>query len=322
MDIGISELFGIWCLEFGISLAMLRPMVKKSYHHNNSHTPVLLEHVVGLLEPKPHESYLDFTAGYGGHASQILARTGDESKLTLVDRDEHAISYLKTKFSKKAHLIHSDFVSAATELLAKEMKFDMILLDLGVSSPHLDNASRGFSFQTDAPLDMRMDNRQQLTAKTVVNKYSEDELKRIIKEYGEEPKAKKIAQAIVENRPINSTVQLAAIVEKIYGRRGKIHPATRTFQALRIAVNQELTQLETVLPLLPALLEEGGRVAVISFHSLEDRLVKRFFKEQEASGFEAELKLLTKKPVSGAIDDVLNRRARSAMLRAAIKINI
>lgn len=297
-------------------------LVKKSNHHNNSHIPVLLERVIQLLSPKPGESYLDLTAGYGGHASKILSKTGDEGKLTLVDRDEHAITFLSSKFSKKAHLIHSDFAGTAKKLAEEKKQFDMILLDLGVSSPHLDNASRGFSFQTDAPLDMRMDNRQELTAETVVNQYSEDELIRIIKEYGEEPKARKIAQAIIQNRPINSTVQLANIVEQTYGRRGKIHPATRTFQALRIAVNQELIQLETVLPLIPQLLKPDGRVAIISFHSLEDRLVKRFFKQQEASGYEAELKLLTKKPISGATDDVLNRRARSAMLRAAIKINI
>lgn len=297
-------------------------LVKKSNHHNNSHIPVLLERVIDLLNPKPGESYLDLTAGYGGHASSILLNSGDESKLTLVDRDEHAISFLATKFSNKTRIIHSDFAGAAKTLVEEKAKFDMILLDLGVSSPHLDNASRGFSFQSDAPLDMRMDNRQELTAEKIVNEYSESDLIKILKEYGEEPKAKRVAQAIIAARPLSSTLQLATLLEEIYGRRGKIHPATRTFQALRIAVNEELSQLETVLTLIPQLLKPRGRVVVISFHSLEDRLVKRFFKQQKESGYEAELQILTKKPISGATEDVLNRRARSAKLRAAIKINI
>lgn len=301
---------------------MLSLMVKKSNHHNNSHIPVLLERVIDILDPKTGESYLDLTAGYGSHASAILKKMGDDSKLTLVDRDEHAVSFLKQKFHDRPSIIHSDFARAAQELVHLKKSYDMILIDLGVSSPHLDNASRGFSFQADAPLDMRMDNRQMLTAQTVVNEYSEQELIKILKEYGEEPRAKHLAQAIIAARPVSTTVQLAALVEETLGRRGKIHPATRTFQALRIAVNDELVQLKTVLPLLPRLLNPGGRVAVISFHSLEDRLVKRFFALQRESGYEAELRVLTKKPISGATDDVLNRRARSAKLRAAIKINI
>lgn len=296
---------------------MLKAMVKTN-HHNNSHVPVLLDDVIKLLSPKPHESYLDLTAGYGGHASKVLDIVGDENKLTLVDRDIHAISFLKSRFTA-AELIHKDFANAALELVKKQKAFDMILIDLGVSSPHLDNGERGFSFQLDAPLDMRMDNRQDLTAEKVVNEYSEDSLIRILKEYGEEPKAKKIAKAILAARPISTTLQLASIVESLYGRRGKTHPATRTFQSIRIAVNEELTQLENTLPLLPKLLNPGGRVVIISFHSLEDRIVKRFFKTQTDSGYEAELKVLTKKPISGATNDVFNRRARSAKLRAAIK---
>ncbi len=294
---------------------------KKTYHHNNSHVPVLLEAVEHILAPKSGDSYLDLTAGYGGHASRILESTGDATRVTLVDRDNNAVASLSGLSKQGAQILHQDYLSAAQDLVTKGTQFDMILIDLGVSSPHLDNAERGFSFQTDAPLDMRMDNRQQLTAETLVNLYSEVELTKVLKEYGEEPKAKKIAHAIVMNRPITSTLKLAEVVETVYGRRGKIHPATRTFQALRIAVNEELHQLQTVLPLLPDLLTIGGRVAIISFHSLEDRLVKQYFASEQQSGYEAKLNLLTKKPISGATEDVLNRRARSAKLRAAVKIN-
>ncbi len=297
-------------------------MVKKTHHHNNSHIPVLLEAVLDVLAPKKGETYLDLTAGYGGHASKILEKTGKATNVTLVDRDNNAIVFLDALKKQGARVIHQDFASAAVDLVQQNEQFDMILLDLGVSSPHLNNAERGFSFQTDGPLDMRMDNRQELTAQTVVNEYSESELIKILKEYGEEPKAKKIAQAIIATRPISSTLQLAEIVEKHYGRRGKIHPATRTFQALRIAVNDELRQLQNTLPLLPKLLKPGGRMAIISFHSLEDRLVKRFMVLEAQNGYEATLKILTKKPISGATNDALNRRARSAKLRAAIKINI
>lgn len=296
-------------------------LVKEAHHHNNSHIPVLLEAVLTQLAPKQGESYLDLTAGYGGHASKVLERTGDPNKVTLVDRDEHAINALQELKNVGARVIHNDFAQAAADLALAGERFDMILIDLGVSSPHLDNAERGFSFQTDAPLDMRMDNRQVLTAQTLVNTSTEAELIRILKEYGEEPKAKRIAQAIIAARPLQTTLQLAGIVLGIYGRRGKTHPATRTFQALRIAVNQELEQVQRTLPLLPKLLNPGGRVAVISFHSLEDRLVKRYFAEQAESGYEAELRVLTKKPISGATEDVLNQRSRSAKLRVAIKIN-
>lgn len=295
-------------------------LVNKS-HHNNSHVPVLLEAVIRVLAPNQGDSYLDLTAGYGGHASKIIENTGSSTNVTLVDRDKNAIDALSSLKERGARIIHQDFASAAVNLVNETQQFDMILLDLGVSSPHLDNAKRGFSFQTEALLDMRMDNRQELTAQTLVNEYSEAELVKILKEYGEEPKAKKIAQAIIAARPISSTLQLADIVEKNYGRRGKIHPATRTFQALRIAVNDELGQLEKTLPLLPKLLKPGGRMAIISFHSLEDRLVKRFMVTEAQNGYEATLKILTKKPISGATDDALNRRARSAKLRAAIKIN-
>lgn len=294
----------------------------KKHHHNNSHVPVLLDAVLTYLDPKPGESYLDLTAGYGGHASKVLSNMGDASQMTLVDRDESAISSLQEFAQQGARLIHNDFASAAQELLSAGDQFDMILIDLGVSSPHLDNQERGFSFMHDAPLDMRMDPRQEETAASIINTSTEERLIDILKSFGEEPKAKKIAHAIVLARPIQTTFELVKVVETIYSHRGKTHPATRTFQAFRIAVNKELEQVSQTLQLLPDLLSDDGRVAIISFHSLEDRLVKRFFAEEAKAGYEARLQILTKKPISGKTEQVFNPRARSAMLRAAVKIKI
>jgi len=287
------------------------------------HIPVLLDATLELLQPKEGESYLDLTAGYGGHAKAFLQRTGTQASSTLVDRDDYAIGKLSELANDNIQLLHTDFVSAAQALIEEEKQFDIVLIDLGVSSPQLDQGERGFSFKNKGPLDMRMDRRQELTAATLVNTAKIAELERIIHQYGEEPTgaAKRIALAIVKNRPFVTTEQLAdLILQEHRGKRGKIHPATRTFQALRIAVNAELQQIETVLPLLPQLLRPKGRVGIISFHSLEDRLVKRYFAEQKADGLEAELQVLTKKPIDGAISDVSNPRARSAKLRAAVKI--
>lgn len=291
--------------------------------HQELHIPVLLEATLEQLHPQPGESYLDLTAGYGGHAAAFLARTGSPERATLVDRDEYAIQRLAGFAEKGVRLLHTDFAAAAKQLAEEGRRFDMILVDLGVSSPQLDQSERGFSFMRGGPLDMRMDNRQELTAATLVNTAKTDELTRIIREYGEESpgQAKRIATAIASSRPLKATDELAAVIKReIRGKWGKTHPATRTFQALRIAVNDELKQIAETLPLLPKLLNDGGRVGVISFHSLEDRLVKRYFAEQAASGFEAELRILTKKPIDGAIHDVHNPRARSAKLRAAVKI--
>lgn len=292
-------------------------------HPPQQHVPVLLDDVLQLLNPHLGETYLDLTAGYGGHARKVLKRTDNLSGATLVDRDEYAVSQLKPLSDEGATVLRNDFASAAERLVADKRQFDMILVDLGVSSPQLDRSERGFSFSHNGPLDMRMDNSQSLSAAEVVNEWPEAELTRIIHEFGEEPftKARTIAQAIIAARPVNTTGQLAEIIAANYrGRKTKIHPATRTFQAIRIAVNDELGQIERVLPLLPKLLKSGGRVAVISFHSLEDRLVKRFFKEQAGAGFEAELSVITKKPIDGRLSDVHNPRARSAKLRAAVKI--
>ena len=290
--------------------------------HPPLHVPVLLESTIALLHPELGENYLDLTAGYGGHASAVLERTENYIESTLVDRDDFAIQHLGALSEKGARLLHTDYVSAAKQLIEEGKQFNIILIDLGVSSPQLDRQARGFSFQKDGPLDMRMDNRQSLTAETIVNTASSSELARIIHEYGEESRgtAKRYADAIIAARPIITTGQLAEIIKQSHvGKWQKTHPATRTFQAIRIQVNDELHQVREVMTLLPRLLKKGGRVGVISFHSLEDRIVKQYFAEQAKSGYEAELDIVTKRPVDGSIDDVHNPRSRSAKLRVAVK---
>lgn len=297
-------------------------MSKEHPPHNLLHIPVLLESTLETLNPKKGENYLDLTAGYGGHASRILDISGNYAESVLVDRDDYAIKRLKPLSSKGVRLLHTDFVTAGRQMIKEGKAFSIVLVDLGVSSPQLDQSERGFSFTNSGPLDMRMDQSQEMSAKTLVNTASAEELTRIITQYGEEPIgfAKTIANAIIENRPLDDTKTLADLIKTSYrGKWKKIHPATRTFQALRIAVNDELRQIEDLLPLLTRLLKPGGRVGIISFHSLEDRLVKRYFKDQFDAGFEAELQPLTKKPIAGSIYDVHNPRARSSKLRAAVK---
>jgi 16S rRNA (cytosine1402-N4)-methyltransferase len=281
------------------------------------HIPVLLDEVLDTLQPVAGERYLDLTAGYGGHSASILGVT--KSSAVLVDRDINAVKVLKEIFnSKNVTIMHNDFLEATKKLLAKKESFGMIFADLGVSSPHLDNSSRGFSLKNDGPLDMRMDQQQELTAQDIVNTYSEDELVHILREYGEEPKAKRIAKLIVEHRPFENTLGLANIVAKAWPGYSRVHPATRTFQAIRIAVNDELGQLSQALPLWLKMLKPGGRLGVISFHSLEDAVVKRFFKEHGGNRYDAELKVLTQKPISASENElVFNPRSRSARLRVA-----
>lgn len=291
-------------------------------NHQNIHIPVLLKEVLTYLDPKAGESYLDLTAGYGGHAEVVLERTLAPGKAILVDRDQNAVDFLRQQFDgQPVQVIHQDFLTASRELKASGSRFDTILADVGVSSPHLNTASRGFSIMHEGPLDMRMDQRQVLTAETIVNSYSEADLVSLLRNYGEEPRAAKIAREIVANRPIATTRQLANIVACVQPKGSRIHPATRTFQALRIAVNSELEQLKASLPIWIDLLEVGGRLAVISFHSLEDRLVKQALAERSGDRYDAPLRLLTKHPVTGNDEEVVsNPRARSAKLRAAVKI--
>lgn len=286
------------------------------------HLPVLLDKVVELLAPQPGQTYLDLTAGYGGHAKAIIERIGSAQTVTLVDRDENAIRELEILKQSGAQVVHDDFASFAERAVAEGVRYDMVLVDLGVSSPQLDRAERGFSIQHTGPLDMRMDPRQELSALSLVNRTREAELARIIEEYGEERprQSARIAHAIVLARPLRTTTDLAkAVMSTHRGRWERTHPATRTFQAIRIAINDELGQVKRMLAAVPQLLNEGGRVAIISFHSLEDRLVKQAFQEQARAGYEAELELLTKKAIQGRTDDVHNPRARSATLRVAVK---
>lgn len=283
------------------------------------HTPVLLSEVLAGLSPAKNESYLDLTAGYGGHASEILDVTRNYKDSVLIDRDEFAAEHLRKKFGEGITIRNEDFYNAVLQLVECGKTFDIILADFGVSSPQLDMEERGFSFKHDGPLDMRMDRRQSLTASDIVNKWSERELAQIFTDYGEEKpgRAKMLAREIVHHRPIKTTKQLADIIVG-KSKYSKVHPATRIFQAIRIVVNDELAEIEKTLPLLPKLLNKGGRVGIITFHSLEDRLVKEYFKEASSFGEESELSIINKKPITAESQElVINPRARSAKLRVA-----
>lgn len=283
------------------------------------HIPVLSSQVLAILDPHPGESYLDLTAGYGGHASKILDVTQNYKDSVLVDRDEFAVSHLKQEFPSDITILNTDFYSAMLQLLSCGKTFDVILADFGVSSPQLDRPERGFSFKNDAPLDMRMDQTQSLTAADIVNHYSERDLAEIFVSYGEEPigRAKMLAREIVHHRPIKSTTELADII-KSKSKYTRIHPATKVFQAIRIVVNDELGQIANTLPLLANIMNPNGRLGIITFHSLEDRLVKEYFREASSLGEESPLTIITKKPiVADAQELVINPRARSAKLRAA-----
>jgi len=280
------------------------------------HQPVLLDEVFGFLQLRPGEVYLDLTAGFGGHAQAAKQAIRSEANLVLVDRDVEACGFLRTHF-KDARIINEDFVSAAKLLISEGKMFDAICVDLGVSSAQLDRQERGFSFAGDGPLDMRMDTRQRLTAADIVNGYSEEQLADLIFQKGGERRSRQIARAIVARRPLATTAQLADAVKSQFRHYQRIHPATRTFQALRMEVNQELEQLAQLLPLLPKLLKNSGRLAIISFHSLEDSLVKRYFRQSDRDG---EIEQLTKKVIKPATQETTtNPRSRSARLRAARK---
>jgi 16S rRNA (cytosine1402-N4)-methyltransferase len=300
--------------------------MKNTHHKNqnkNIHDPVLLAAVLKYLEAQPGESYLDVTAGYGGHAKAIMDSTLKPSLVTLVDRDSNAITYLNEQFAGLGvEVVKKDYLSASKDLLKNGREFDIILADLGVSLPHLKEASRGFSFKSDGPLDMRMDQAQDLMASDIVNSYKEEQLAQIIKDYGEEHRARRIAGMIVKNRPIKGTEQLAELIKHASPGYSKVHPATKTFQAIRIAVNNELEQLQQALPVWVDLLKPGGRIGVISFHSLEDRIVKQFFRELSGDKYDSVLQLITKHPVvPDHAELVFNPRSRSAKLRVAAKIN-
>jgi 16S rRNA (cytosine1402-N4)-methyltransferase len=288
-----------------------------------SHVPVLLEETLSLLAVRPDGVYVDGTLGLGGHAAQILRRSAPGGRVIAFDKDAEALALARealSLFGERARFVHADF-REAPRVLDEEL-VDGVLLDLGVSSLQLDAPERGFSFRTDGPLDMRMDQGQGPTAADLVNRLPEDELANVIYRYGEERASRRIARAIASARKrkhFETTAELAAVVRRAAGRsrRPGLDPATRTFQALRIVVNEELEGLEKALADLAARLKPGGRLVVIAFHSLEDRAVKQTFRDLAKGGGHT---LVTKKPVRPSEAETReNPRSRSARLRALAK---
>jgi len=303
-----------------------------------THIPVLVKEAVEGLQTKPGGYFIDCTVGMGGHAAAILERIPPQGKLLGIDADPEAIRAARAKLGdyKEAVILANDSF-ANLNAICKKYDFypvDGILFDLGVSSMQLDTAQRGFSFQRDAPLDMRFNPQQELTAHDIINSFPEPELARIIKEYGEERHSRLIARHIVQGRPITSTLQLAQLVEQVLGRhRTKIHPATRTFMAVRIAVNRELESLRVALEQTINLLHYQGRLVVISYHSLEDRIVKEFMRREASScvcpprtivcrcGHVPTLKLISRKVIKPTpLEIESNPRSRSAKLRIAERL--
>jgi 16S rRNA (cytosine1402-N4)-methyltransferase len=306
-----------------------------------THVSVLVREAVEFLKPGPGRCYLDGTLGGGGHAEQILIDSSPDGKILGLDRDEEALAAARRRlqrFDDRLITRQASF-AAAREILAgiHWSSVDGVILDLGMSSHQIDALERGFSFRARAPLDMRMDRRQALDARQVVNSFAAAELERIFRAYGEEPQARRIAQAIVAERrwrPIETTDNLAGLIERVKGgRRRGHHPATQVFQALRIAVNEEIQQLESFLESGYELLRPGARMAIIAFHSLEDRLVKSAFRKWSRAcicpsralrcqcGWSQKATLLTKKPVLPSESEIrANPRARSAKLRAVERV--
>jgi 16S rRNA (cytosine1402-N4)-methyltransferase len=313
-------------------------------YDGQSHRPVLYHQIIHALRPSPARLYVDGTLGAAGHAWGILQASSPDGKLLGLDLDPQALEIARTRlapFGERAILRQASYATLREQLNVMGWeRVNGILLDLGVSSMQLDTAERGFSFQADAPLDMRFDPQGALRASDLVNDLPEQELAQLLYRYGEEERARQIARAVIHARPVHTTAQLAAIVAgvspKSRGKRGSgrsIHPATRTFQALRIAVNRELDALEAFLPQAVAALAPGGIVAVISFHSLEDRIVKQFFRRESKDclcpprqpvctcGHKATLIELTRRPLTPEPDEIAqNPRSRSARLRVAERV--
>ncbi|HEX8287987.1 MAG TPA: 16S rRNA (cytosine(1402)-N(4))-methyltransferase RsmH [Pyrinomonadaceae bacterium] len=309
----------------------------------NLHQSVLLEESLQLLQPKASETFVDATLGLGGHSAAIL-ESAENVQLIGIDQDLEAIGYARerlAKFGERAQIYHANFADIKSVMAeAKIEKADGVLADLGVSSLQFDTAERGFSFRFDAPLDMRMNpNSETETAAELLENLSEEEIADLIYKYGEERLSRRIARRIVWKReigePVKTTKELAETVEKAvgYNKKDKIHPATRTFQALRIAVNRELEILEDFIVDSIDVLKTGGRLAIITFHSLEDRIVKQSFQKFAGKcscpprlpkcvcGAEKKIEILTRKPVvSGEKETAENPRARSAKLRACLKL--
>jgi 16S rRNA (cytosine1402-N4)-methyltransferase len=289
------------------------------------HVPVLLQLAIRMLNVRRGGVVVDATLGYAGHASEIARRLGPEGKLIGFDRDPEALELAKQRLNALRDelgtempevVLHDVEFSRAGEVLAGQ-KFDGLLADFGVSSMQFDQAHRGFSFQADGNLDMRMNPREGATAEQVVNQAGEKELADLIYEFGEERRSRRIARAIVRARPVTTTAQLAKVVAGALGamKGERIHPATRTFQALRIYVNAELSEIDALLRLAPEMLRPGGRLVTISFHSLEDRRVKDALREGARQGI---YEVLTRKPLTAEAEETdRNPRARSAKLRTA-----
>jgi 16S rRNA (cytosine1402-N4)-methyltransferase len=300
------------------------------------HVPVLLKEAIDFLAVRRGGTYIDATVGLGGHSLEIAKRLGVPGHLIGLDKDPAALEIAQTKIIAgrsslivsedsdqqtdwpEITLIHGSFADLAKD--ERRRTYDGILADLGVSSLQFDNAARGFSFQAEGPLDMRMNPQAELTAEQVVNQVDEVTLANLIYEFGEERRSRRIARAIVRSRPIRTTADLAAVISAAARpmKHERIHPATRTFQAIRIFVNHELDDLRALLTAAPQILKPGGRLVVISFHSLEDRIVKDAMREGAKQGH---YKLLTKKPVTAGEEEIdRNPRSRSAKLRAAQRL--
>ena len=310
-------------------------------HAGSDHVPVLAEEVRELLAVRPGDTVVDATFGAGGHARVLAQDLAGSGKLVAIDRDPGAKPYFdrfKAGAGVEVRFLRGDFALVLSQLAGNGVKADAVLLDLGISSMQVDRPERGFSYATDAPLDMRMDPASELSARGLVNEEGERELTRIFRDYGEERYARQIARSIVRRRrehPIERTGELVEIIRAAIpapARFGDGHPAKRVFQALRIAVNDELGSLEHALPAALDMLRPGGRLAVISFHSLEDRIVKRFLRAQEKGctcppdfpvcvcGHEPALRALSRRPVKPSPAEVAaNPRSASARLRAAVK---
>ncbi len=304
---------------------------------HKQHQPVLYHEIIHALQPKNLGLYVDCTLGAGGHARGILEACAPDGRLLGLDVDQQALALARetlAPYGERVRLLQKSYASLLETL--HEISWDDaggILLDLGLSSMQLDTPERGFSFQQEAPLDMRFDQSSPTTAANLVNTLPQDDLANLIYRYGEERASRRIAQAIVNSRPLQTTGQLASVVEGILPRKGYIHPATRTFQALRIAVNEELDRIEEVLPQAVSALKSGGRLTIISYHSLEDRIVKEYFHKENRDcicppkqpictcGHKATLKIISRKPITpGEAEITANPRARSAKLRIAEKL--
>ena len=289
------------------------------------HKSVLKKEVLEYLDPKPGENFIDATTGEAGHSLEILKKVGPLGKVLGIELDEKV--YLRLKKQKIKNLIMANNSFINLKEIIQDQGFGPvsgILFDLGFLSWHVDESKKGFSFLKEENLDMRYNSKTELTAMTIVNLWEEKEISKILKEYGEEQFARRIASNIIKERqeePIITTTRLANIIKSsvpAWYRHKRIHPATKTFQALRITVNDELESIKKVLPQALEILKPGGRLVVISFHSLEDRIIKRYFKEKAQENL---LKILTKKPIRASREEIINNpRSRSAKLRAAIKI--